>query len=119
MSDDDTFDTKDIEKASKEEKENIALESFQLADERLFIVIHPRGNGRVDVRSYDTTDADDINDGHVLLQGLISMLDCSYDFLMECGHKEIVRKLQLELDSSNGVESISDNVIRVKFNKDM
>ena len=54
---------------------DIAMESMQLADDRLYIILHARSEDNVSVRMYDTTGSEEITGAHVLLHGLIHLLD--------------------------------------------
>ena len=78
------------------EQTDIAMESMQLADSRLYIILHAKDEDNVSVRMYDTTGGEEITGAHVLLHGLIHLLDNDYDEVVEYGHQAIIEKLSIE-----------------------
>jgi len=77
----------------------------------------------VNVRAYDTSSAKDVSAAHILQQGMLSLLESDYDYLMQLGHEatmeQIVDKSKDKRDSKSlVVEEVYDNVIKVKFSED-
>jgi len=77
----------------------------------------------VSVRAYDTSDSKDVSAAHILQQGMLSLLETDYDYLMQLGHEatleQIVEKSQEKEESKKLiVEDVYDNVIKVKFSED-
>ena len=104
-------------------RERIEEETFFLSPNRLYIVFDPEGFDKVSVRAYDTSDTKDVSAAHILQQGMLSLLETDYDYLMQLGHEatleQIVEKSK-EKEESNKliVEDVYDNVIKVKFSED-
>jgi hypothetical protein len=91
-----------------EMRDRIEEETFFLAQDRLYIVFDPQGFDKVSVRAYDTSDAKDVSAAHILQQGMLSLLETDYDYLM-----------QKEQDSNKLIiEDVYDNIIKVKFSED-
>jgi len=97
---------------------DIAMESMQLADDRLYIILHARSEDNVSVRMYDTTGSEEITGAHVLLHGLIHLLDNDYDEVVEYGHQAIIEKLMESGEEEFNIRDLSDNVVHVTFSKD-
>tara|TARA_R100000808_G_scaffold3415_3_gene12204 strand:+ start:8633 stop:8986 length:354 start_codon:yes stop_codon:yes gene_type:complete len=104
----------------EDEQRNIAMESMQLAEDRLYIVLHAKDDDNVSLRMYDTTDSEDVTGAHVLLHGLMYLLDNKYDEVVNYGHEAIVESLAYfeEEEEDFNVKNKSDNVVSVKFSKD-
>ena len=98
-------------------------DGFTFDPNRLYIVFDPEGFDKVSVRAYDTSDTKDVSAAHILQQGMLSLLETDYDYLMQLGHEatleQIVEKSK-EKEESNKliVEDVYDNVIKVKFSED-
>ena len=123
MSDDGfTFEPED-DLINDEMRERIEEETFFLSPNRLYIVFDPEGFDKVSVRAYDTSDTKDVSAAHILQQGMLSLLETDYDYLMQLGHEatleQIVEKSKENEDSRKLiVEDVYDNVIKVKFSED-
>ena len=106
-----------------EMRDKIEEEAFFLARDRLYIVFDPEGFDKVSVRAYDTSDTKDVSAAHILQQGMLSLLETDYDYLMQLGHEatleQIVEKSR-EKEETNKliIEDVYDNVIKVKFSED-
>ena len=100
------------------EQTDIAMESMQRADDRLYIILHARSEDNVSVRMYDTTGSEEITGAHVLLHGLIHLLDNDYDEVVEYGHQAIIEKLMESGEEEFNIRDLSDNVVHVTFSKD-
>jgi len=107
-----------------EMRDRIEEETFFLARDRLYIVFDPEGFDKVSVRAYDTSDAKDVSAAHILQQGMLSLLETDYDYLMQLGHEvtmeQIVEKSKQKEQDSNKliIEDVYDNIIKVKFSED-
>ena len=106
-----------------EMRDRIEEETFFLAKDRLYIVFDPEGFDKVNVRAYDTAEVEDVSAAHILQQGMLSLLESDYDYLMQLGHEatmeQIVDKSKDKRDSKSlVVEEVYDNVIKVKFSED-
>ena len=106
-----------------EMRDRIEEETFFLAKDRLYIVFDPEGFDKVNVRAYDTSEGEDVSAAHILQQGMLSLLESDYDYLMQLGHEatmeQIVDKSKDKRDSKSlVVEEVYDNVIKVKFSED-
>lgn len=106
-----------------EMRDRIEEETFFLAKDRLYIVFDPEGFDKVNVRAYDTSEVEDVSAAHILQQGMLSLLESDYDYLMQLGHEatmeQIVDKSKDKKDSKSlVVEEVYDNVIKVKFSED-
>ena len=69
------FSEEDLSKLSEEERRAIQVEGMQLAAGRLYMVILPEGPGKVSVRCFDTTSKSLNSSGHILLHGLLTVLE--------------------------------------------
>ena len=95
MSDDDftfTF-TDDDSDLPEDMKSRIEEESFSLATGRMYIVFDPSSIDSVTVRAYDTTDTDDVGPAHILMQGMLNLLETDYDYLMQVGHEATIEQI--------------------------
>jgi|TARA_A100001391_G_scaffold67085_1_gene42837 hypothetical protein len=123
MSDDGfSFDPED-DLIDDEMRERIEEETFFLSPGRLYIVFDPQGFDKVNVRAYDTSDTKDVSAAHILQQGMLSLLETDYDYLMQLGHEatleRIVEKSKEKEDNNKLiVEDVYDNIIKVKFSED-
>tara|TARA_R110000796_G_scaffold104931_3_gene214916 strand:+ start:1916 stop:2311 length:396 start_codon:yes stop_codon:yes gene_type:complete len=103
-------------------RNRISEETFFLAPDRLYIVFDSIGVDKVTVRAYDTLDATDVSAAHILQQGMLSLLETDYDYLMQLGHEATLDRIseeQAKKDSKKlTVEEVYDNVIQVKFSED-
>jgi len=112
------FSSQDLSKLSEEERRAIQVEGLQLAGGRLYMVILPEGPGKVSVRCFDTTSESLNSSGHILLHGLLTVLETSYEDIMKLGHESIVQELMEGLGESEEkkpkYESV-DNIIKVNF----
>ena len=100
---------------TQEEKRDIDIEGMQLADERLYMVLKPKGDFGVSVRCYDTTGSEEITAAHVILKGIMAVMEDDYEHVMNLGHQEIIKQL---VDTEKATEySISNNIIKVDFSK--
>ena len=124
MNDDDDFSftfTQDDSDIPEEMKSRIEEESFSLATGRMYIVFDPSDIDSVTVRAYDTTDTQDVSPAHVLMQGMLSLLETDYDYLMQLGHEATIDQIvqnSKEDTKKLVVEEVYDNVIKVKFSED-
>ena len=112
------FSAQDLSKLSEEERREIQVEGLQLAGGRLYMVIIPEGPGKVSVRCFDTTSESLNSSGHILLHGLLTVMETSYEDIMKLGHESIVQELMEGLGESEEkkprYESV-DNIIKVNF----
>ena len=112
------FSAQDLSKLSEEERREIQVEGLQLAGGRLYMVILPEGPGKVSVRCFDTTSESLNSSAHILLHGLLTVLETSYEDIMKLGHESIVQELMEGLGESEEkkprYESV-DNIIKVNF----
>tara|TARA_Y100000296_G_C4960718_1_gene150830 strand:+ start:160 stop:534 length:375 start_codon:yes stop_codon:yes gene_type:complete len=99
-------------------QKRIAIESMQLADDRLYIVLDCVETSHVAVRMYDTTDNEEVTGAHVLLHGIIHMLDNHYEEIVDYGHMTILENLSELEEGVGSIQAIDDNVVRIKFSKD-
>jgi len=103
-------------------RNRISEETFFLAPDRLYIVFDSVGVDTVTVRAYDTLDATDVSAAHILQQGMLSLLETDYDYLMQLGHEATLDRIseeQAKKDSKKlTVDEVYDNVIQVKFSED-
>tara|TARA_R110000744_G_scaffold140657_3_gene251926 strand:- start:648 stop:1043 length:396 start_codon:yes stop_codon:yes gene_type:complete len=103
-------------------RNRISEETFFLAPDRLYIVFDSIDVDKVTVRAYDTLDATDVSAAHILQQGMLSLLETDYDYLMQLGHEATLDRIseeQAKKDSKKlTVEEVYDNVIQVKFSED-
>jgi hypothetical protein len=100
------------------EQHHIAMESMQLAEDRLYIILHAKDTDNVSVRMYDTTESEEVTGAHVLLYGLMHLLDNNYDEVVSYGHNSIIEKLVDFGEEEFDIKDLSDNVVHVKFSKD-
>ena len=112
------FSAQDLSKLSEEERREIQVEGLQLAGGRLYMVILPERPGKVSVRCFDTTSESLNSSAHILLHGLLTVLETSYEDIMKLGHESIVQELMEGLGESEEkkprYESV-DNIIKVNF----
>jgi len=104
-----------------EMRDRIEEETFFLSPDRLYIVFDPQGFDKVNVRAYDTSSVKDVSAAHILQQGMLSLLETDYDYLMQLGHEATMEQIvEKTKESSNKliVEDVYDNVIKVKFSED-
>tara|TARA_R100001369_G_scaffold42439_1_gene68652 strand:- start:2676 stop:3071 length:396 start_codon:yes stop_codon:yes gene_type:complete len=103
-------------------RNRISEETFFLSPDRLYIVFDPVSVDKVTVRAYDTSDAGEVNAAHILQQGMLSLLESDYDYLMQLGHEATLNSIEEEQSKENrkkvSVDDLYDNVIRVKFSED-
>ena len=124
MSDDDDFTftfTDENSDIPESMKARIEEESFSLATGIMYIVFDPSDIDRVTVRAYDTTDTEDVGPAHVLMQGMLNLLETDYDYLMQVGHEATIQQIvqnSKEDTKKLVVEEVYDNVIKVKFSED-
>lgn len=115
------FSEEDLSKLSEDERTQIRLEGMQLAYGRLYLVIVPEEETKVSVRCYDTTGDNLGSAGHILLRGLLTVMESSFEDIMRLGHESIVYNLLDglgEKKENDPVYEISDsNIIKVNFPK--
>lgn len=103
-------------------RNRIAQETFFLAPDRLYIVFDPSATNKVTVRAYDTLDGSEVGAAHVLQQGILSLLESDYDYLMQLGHEATLERMQEEKSKGDNtkftIDELYENVIRVKFSED-
>ena len=105
----------------EELKSKVEEESFALSQSRLYLVFDPSSIDSVSVRAYDTTNSDEVTAAHILLQGMLSLLETDFDYLMQLGHEATMEQLHEKSNKSKPkltVEEVYDNVIKVKFSRD-
>ena len=112
------FSAEDLSRLSEEERREIQVEGLQLAAGRLYMVILPQVPGKVSVRCFDTTSESLNSSAHILLHGLLTVLETSYEDVMKLGHESIVQELMEGLGEAEEkkprYESV-DNIIKVNF----
>ena len=123
--DDDTlntiFDESDLAKLPEEERKVIKLEGMQLQEGRLYLVAIPNGDSKVQVRCYDTTGSELSTAAHMLMRGLLSVIESSFDEIMHLGHENILYSLLDDINNPDGERNLSyeskDNIIKIDFPK--
>lgn len=130
MSDDDDeegfFFTKYLEQKEEEilddaMQKRISEETFLLAKDRLYIIFDPVSLDKVNVRAYDSSDCEDVTAAHILQQGMLSLLETDYDYLMQLGHEatiDQIKDLSESYTKKAKIEDVYDNVIKVRFSED-
>ena len=102
-------------------KERIAEEAFFLSSDRLYIIFDPISIDKVSVRAYDCSHKEDVTAAHILQQGMLSLLESDYDYLMQLGHEATLERIEERAQESKrkmSIEEVYDNVIKVKFSED-
>ena len=102
-------------------KERIAEEAFFLSSDRLYIIFDPISIDKVSVRAYDCSHKEDVTAAHILQQGMLSLLESDYDYLMQLGHETTLERIEARAQESKrkmSIEEVYDNVIKVKFSED-
>ena len=122
------FNSEDIDSDSDEDliidnglKERIAEEAFFLSSDRLYIIFDPISIDKVSVRAYDCSNKEDVTAAHILQQGMLSLLESDYDYLMQLGHEATLERIEERAQESKrkmSIEEVYDNVIKVKFSED-
>jgi hypothetical protein len=106
----------------EEMKKKISEETFFLSPDRLYIVLDPISVDKVTVRAYDTSDSEELSAAHILQQGMLSLLETDYDYLMQIGHEATLESISEHRSKEDNakitVDEVYDNVIRVEFSKD-
>lgn len=114
------FFQEDLSKLSEEERRSIEVEGMQLAQGRLYMVLTPEGETKVSVRCYDSTGDSLTTAAHIMLRGLLTIMETSHEEVMRLGHECILWEL---LDDLNGGDEkkpeyeVADNIIKVNFPK--
>ena len=114
------FSAEDLSKLTEEERREIQVEGLQLASGRLYMVIIPEGPGKVSVRCFDTTSESVNTAGHIMLRGLLTVLESSYEQIMKLGQENIIQELMQGLGESEEEKApyeVADNIIKVNFPK--
>ena len=113
------FSAEDLSKLTEEERREIQVEGLQLASGRLYMVIIPEGPGKVSVRCFDTTSESVNTAGHIMLRGLLTVLESSYEQIMKLGQENIIQELMQGLEESEeeAPYEVADNIIKVNFPK--
>ena len=114
------FFQEDLSKLSEKERRAIEVEGMQLAQGRLYMVLSPEGETKVSVRCYDSTGNSLTTAAHIMLRGLLTIMETSHEEVMRLGHECILWEL---LDDLNGGDEkkpeyeVADNIIKVNFPK--
>ena len=84
------------------------------------MVLTPEGETKVSVRCYDSTGDSLTTAAHIMLRGLLTIMETSHEEVMRLGHECILWEL---LDDLNGGDEkkpeyeVADNIIKVNFPK--
>jgi len=117
------FSQEDLSKLSEEERREIEVEGMQLAQGKLYMVLSPDGETKVSVRCYDSTGESLTTAAHIMLKGLLTIMETSHEEVMKLGHECILWELLHDLNEGDDTSEkkstyeVSDNIIKVTFPK--
>ena len=83
-------------------QKRISEETLHLAEGRMYMIFDSTSADKVTVRAYDATCSEDITPAHVLLQGIMAIMNSEYEYLMQLGHEETFMQLIAEKERKEG-----------------